>query len=208
MPVPDVTPRDAWGALPPNHDAPQETGYYSPLNPSGWRIYEDELHTVYTTVVIHHSVLYTLNDAVTLLDIQRLHRNDRGWADVAYHYFVGRNGQLYQGREMSVRGVHVGGYNTGSLGVCLLGNFEEESPSPPQLNSLQRLLAYVVQRLQLTHLAIHRDFNPETLCPGQNLITIADAIAQQAGLLRGTEGYVPPSTGAGSCSCCGDDCTT
>ncbi len=200
-PAPDVVPREAWGALPPDQTAPNESGYYSPTNPGGWRIYQDDLHSVYTTVIVHHSVIYTLNDRLTLLDIQRLHRDERGWADVAYHYFIGKDGTLYAGRDVSVRGVHVAGYNTGCLGVCLLGNFETETPAPVQLDALQTLVNYSAERLQLTHLATHQDFNPQTLCPGQHLASQADVIAQNAGLVRGTDGYTPPTAHSGGCLC-------
>jgi hypothetical protein len=207
-PAPDVVPRDEWGALPPNLDAPNEPGYYSEDNPGGWRIYEDELHAVYTTVILHHSVLYTVNDHLTVLDIQRLHRTDRGWADVAYHYFVGRTGTIFAGRDVSVRGVHVAQYNSGCLGVCLLGNFEKETPDPQQLDALQMLVNYSADRLQLTHLATHQDFNQGTLCPGQHLTARADIIANRAGLARGTGGYEPPSTAQRGCLCGDDTCAT
>lgn len=204
--APDIVPREAWGALPPDLTAPNESGYYSADNPGGWRIYEADLHTVYQTVIVHHSVIYTLNDDLTLLDIQRLHRTERGWADVAYHYFIGKRGTIYAGRDASVRGVHVAGYNSGCLGVCLLGNFETETPAPAQMDALQTLVNYSADRLQLTHLATHRDFNPQTRCPGEHLNSQADVIAQKADLLRGTGGYVPPT--AGGCLCCEDACST
>jgi hypothetical protein len=44
----------------------------------------------------------------------------------------------------------------------------------------------------LTHLAGHDEFNPESVCPGQNMLPHPDALAQNAGLQRGTGGYVAP----------------
>jgi len=195
LPTPQIISREQWGALPPNHDARNESGFYDPTeNPEGWRVYDTALSAAYQTVVIHHSVVYSMDDAQTLLEIQDLHRDDRGWADVAYHFFVGKNGAIYRGRDWSVRGTHVGGYNTGSLGVCLLGNFMEEDPTPVQIERAQQLINWLAQQLQLTHLAGHRDFNDETLCPGDNLSRLLDTFADAAGLARGIDGYVPPDT--------------
>lgn len=192
--LPQFISREQWGALPPNHNAVNETGYYDvDDNPEGWRIYDTDLRTAYQTVVVHHSVIYEADDEQTMLAIQDLHRNDRQWADVAYHFFVGKNGAIYQGREWFVRGTHVGGYNTGSLGVCLLGNFMEEEPTAIQQERTQVLINWLAQQLQLTHLAGHREFNSETLCPGDNLDQLLNTFASDAGLTRGIEGYIPSS---------------
>jgi hypothetical protein len=189
---PTIVSRAEWGAREVNHSAEEEFGFYTLDNPEGWREYEGDLRTVYQTVVIHHSSLYEDDDVTTVKAIQDLHLEDRGWADIGYHFCIGLEGAVFEGRLMSVRGVHTEFYNTGSLGVCLLGNFEEISPTPPQLDTTQALINWLVLRLQLTHQAGHRDFNPQTLCPGANLYPLLDALASQALLKRGTEGYIAP----------------
>ncbi len=199
--APAMVRREAWGALEPNHDARAERGFYSDANPNGWRVYEGELAEIYRTVVIHHTAFYEGTDLRTLAEAQRLHREDRGWADVAYHYFVGRSGLLYEGRALNVRGSHVGGYNTGSLGVCLLGNFVEQEPTDAQILSTQRLLRWATERLALTHIAAHQAFNPGTECPGTTLLPYIPQFAAVANLQIGTDGYVPPNDGASACAC-------
>jgi hypothetical protein len=198
---PQIVSREAWGALPPNHQAPSELGFYSEANPDGWLIYEGELNASYQTVIIHHSAFYEDSDSSTVEAIQTLHRNDRGWADVAYHFMVGRTGAIYQGRDWTVRGTHVDSYNMGSLGVCLLGNFMHEHPSEAQITSTRRLLLWVAYRLQLTYIATHRDFNASTLCPGDNLFSRLPELAAAANLRIGTDGYIPPEE-ALKCTCC------
>jgi hypothetical protein len=101
---PQIISREEWGALPPNDEAVNEFGYYSEDNPEGWLIYEGELQDAYQTVIVHHSVLYTETDLRTVEAIQTLHRSERGWADVAYHFLIGRTGAIYEGRDWSVRG--------------------------------------------------------------------------------------------------------
>lgn len=188
---PPIVPREDWGALPPNHQAARESGFYSVFNPAGWRVYPGDLRDSYQTVVIHHSVTYEGDDERTLLAIQNLHREDRRWADVAYHYFVGKTGTIYAGRDVSVRGAHVGGYNTGSLGVCLLGNFMTENPSAAQLDATKQLIRWASASLGLTHLAAHRDFNAGTTqCPGDKLAVHLPSLAAEGNLSLGTAGYI------------------
>src|SRR5688572_7400522 len=159
-----------WGGLEPNHDAEFEKGFYSESNIEGWRVYTDPLADVYNTVVIHHSVVYINDDITTMHDVQRLHQQDRRWADIGYHYLIGKEGTVYEGRPIDVRGVHVGGHNMGTLGICLLGNFMETVPTTIQLENTYAMVKWVAEALQLTHLGWHRQFNDNTVCPGDNLV--------------------------------------
>lgn len=200
--------RAQWGALEPNHDAEFENGFFSAENTDGWRVYDGDLRAIYRTVVIHHSVVYAHDDLSSVLDVQTLHREERQWADIGYHYLIGKEGAIYEGRPLEVRGVHVGGYNTGSVGVCLLGNFMEELPTSPQIESTTALVQWLTQRLGLTHLGSHRQFNSETLCPGDNLLPYLDDFATNAGLVIGTDGNptatpaaTPAETSYRGCAC-------
>lgn len=185
---PPIVSRAEWGALSPNHQAYNEFGFY-PERRNGWRAYEGDLRDVYQTVIIHHSVEYDRTDRLTMLKIQQLHRVDRGWADIAYHYLIGKDGDIYAGRDIGVRGTHVGGYNTGSLGVCLLGNFMVQTPTQAQIRSAHRLLKWLAVELALTHIATHKSFNAETVCPGDNLTPYIEEFAQSSNLQIGTDGY-------------------
>lgn len=190
---PTMVSRSGWGAATPDHNAPNESSFYNPTtNPEGWLVYEGDPAATYRTVVIHHSVIYEGADSRrTLAEIERVHREERGWADVAYHYFVARDGQVYEGRDVRARGTHVGGYNTGSVGVCLLGDYTRMTPTEAQINGTKALVGWLAEHLTLTHLAGHRDFNPGTECPGDNLVPYLPSLAEPAGLSLGTDGYVP-----------------
>ncbi|MDQ7025192.1 MAG: peptidoglycan recognition family protein [Anaerolineae bacterium] len=200
-PHPQIVSRAEWGALVPDHEAINEFGFYSEDNPEGWFIYENELQDAYQTAIIHHAAFYEETDLRTVKAIQDLHRIDRGWADVAYHFMVGRTGVIYEGRDWTVRGTHVASYNTGSLGVCLLGNFMNQHPTDAQIASTRRLLIWVAYRLQLSHIAAHRTFNALTQCPGDNLFSRLPEFAAAANLQIGTAGYIPPDE-ALDCTCC------
>jgi hypothetical protein len=188
---PNVIPRAAWNALPPDHTAEEEYGFASAENPTGWYVYEGDLAAIYTTVVIHHS-FPLLRDSGTMRALQEIHRNTRHWADIGYHFGIDGSGKVYEGRDIRVRGANVAGYNTGTIGVVLMGNFEVEAPSQAQLVALQRLLYWLKQTYRLTHLAGHYEFNPTTACPGKNMRPYLSLLAQSLSLERGTGGYVPP----------------
>lgn len=163
--------------------------------------------------MIHHSVINAGDDVATMLEVQNAHRIDRGWADVGYHYLIGGAGGVFQGRDVHVRGTHVRAYNTGSLGLCLLGDFTVDSPTPAQIDSARDLIAWLAVQLAPTHLAAHGDFNSDTLCPGDNLRVWLPELAAAGGLIVGTDGYLPPDDqaalsgsaalpGDALCACC------
>jgi hypothetical protein len=194
VPPPLIT-KPEWGGLPPNHEAENERGFYSPDNMEGWYTYTVPLADAYQTLVLHHSVIYYGNDLATARGIQTLHRGEeRSWADIGYHYLVGRSGGIYEARPLNVRGIHVAGHNTGSVGVCLMGNFVNESLTDEQRASTLLICQWLTLVLpNMTHLAGHNEFNPETLCPGENLIPFLDEAATWLGLQRGVAGYRPPA---------------
>jgi hypothetical protein len=188
---PPIVSRAEWGARDPDHSAANESGFYSLENVEGWREYEGDLREIYRTVVIHHSVLYEGDDLTTMQEIQKEHMELRRWADIGYHFGVGQGGQVFEGRALNVRGTHVEGFNTGSVGVVFLGNFQLIEPTPVQIDTGQHLIDWLALRLELTHLAGHRDFNDFTDCPGNNMLPYLAAFANSAGLMLGTGGYQP-----------------
>ncbi|MBI1277398.1 MAG: hypothetical protein GC179_04655 [Anaerolineaceae bacterium] len=196
-PAPSPTPtltiisRDQWGARPPNHEASNEFGFANTAIDKAWYVYPGDLAEAYSTVAIHHSAI-PLDTNETMSSVQDLHMDTNHWADVGYHYVIDKNGIVYEGRDIHVRGASVAGYNTGTIGVCVMGNFEIDSPLAIQLTVLQQVVNWLSAAYTLTHLAAHGEFNPESLCPGKNMLPYLDTLAQVAGLQRGTGGYVKP----------------
>ncbi len=202
-PRPAIVSRDEWGALPVDLTARNENGLYRKgSNPEGWYIYPADLRQAYQTIIIHHSVVYEANGLATLLEIQRLHREDRGWADIGYHFLIDKDGTLYEGRDLTARGAHTAGFNTGSAGICLLGDFRFAAASQAQLDAALALVRWLIAELEPTHLAGHQQFNPATLCPGRFLSEQLQNLASAAGLAFGIDGYRPAARAADPCSCC------
>jgi hypothetical protein len=187
-----IIPRSQWEAVEPDLNAPAEHGLYdAQTNPEGWMVYSRPLSQVLTTIVVHHSAL-PLTDGP--LQIQQKHMHDKGYADIGYHFVIDDAGQIYEGRKLNVRGAHTGGHNTGTVGIVLLGNFEEAQPTAAQLASLKMLGASLANEYGIKYLAGHRDFQPdETVCPGRNLEVLLPGLAAELGLKFGTAGYVGPA---------------
>lgn len=188
----DIIERDAWGAMEPDLRGSVEGVYHPSHNPGGWFVYDEPLRQVLNTIVVHHSAL-PLSDGP--LEIQRKHMRLKGFADIGYQFVIDEIGQIYEGRSLNVRGAHTGGHNTGTVGIVLLGNFEETEPTASQLNSLKTLSNCLIDAYAITHIAGHRDFQPEaTVCPGENLEKLLPVLTKELGLTFGTSGYVgPPS---------------
>ena len=125
-------------------------------------------------VTLHHTSEYAgmakLTDKETVLSIAKYHRNQRDWADIGYHYLIGRDGLIYEGRPEKLQGAHVSRNNENNLGISVIGDFVHKLPNAMQLNTLKNLLKY---KLNENHLSIqdlfgHRDLKP-TQCPGEML---------------------------------------
>jgi hypothetical protein len=190
---PPIRVRMDWGARALNLEAPEEPGLFDPqTNPLGVLYYASDLRRELNTVVVHHSAFSHAGPA----EIQALHMDRRGYADVAYHFLIDPDGIIYEGRDIHIRGAHVQGYNTGSVGVVLLGNFNEEEPTLAQIESLVDLVDYLRYTYGIRYLAGHKDYpdqSPDgTECPGDNLYPLLPDLARNLGMKYGTGGYVKP----------------
>lgn len=190
---PTILSREEWGASPLDLLAPEEHGLFdAESNPEGVLYYTGDLRSVLNTIVVHHSAISDAGPA----EIQELHMDRRGFADVAYHFLIDSDGNIYEGRKIDIRGAHVQGFNTGSIGVVLLGNFNDEEPTDSQLDSLRALIDYLRYSYEIRYLAGHKDYpdqSPDgTECPGAHLYPLLPKIARELGMRYGIDGYVVP----------------
>ena len=106
--------------------------------------------------VVHHTAGrndYSRPEAAAIVKaIQLYHVQGNGWNDIGYNFLVDRFGIVYEGRyggvDKSVVGAHAQGFNTGSVGVALLGTYGDVAPSRAAQDAVARLLAW---RLDLAH---------------------------------------------------------
>jgi len=106
--------------------------------------------------VVHHTAganTYTRAEAPAVVRaIELYHVKANGWNDIGYNFLVDRFGTVYEGRyggvDRNVVGAHALGFNTGSVGVAVIGTYGDAPPPDAAMDSLARLLAW---RLDLAH---------------------------------------------------------
>ncbi|MCP4365605.1 MAG: N-acetylmuramoyl-L-alanine amidase [Planctomycetes bacterium] len=131
-------------------------------------------------VVIHHSA--TPDGSAEVFD--DFHRHKRGWKNgLGYHFVIG-NGTLSEDGEIEVgrrwtkqlSGAHAGDryFNRKGIGICLVGNFDEdeaEGPTERQLDSLEQMVRHLCERydIPISRVIMHKDVvENHTVCPGKN----------------------------------------
>ncbi len=166
---------------------------------------------------IHHTVTGSSDPARQVRGIQRFHMDSRGWCDVGYHFLIGSDGKVYEGRPLHLLGAHVGGHNTGNIGISFVGCFHTSgcgglgstTPSSAAVRVAGRLAGTLRRlygiRISTSTLKGHRDHSGQsTSCPGNNLhsrLGTIRTIAQNETLSGGGSSTPSPtpSTG-GSCT--------
>ena len=172
--------------------------------------------------VVHHTAGrndYSRAEAAAIVKgIQLYHVKGNGWNDIGYNFLVDRFGTVYEGRfggvDRNVIGAHAQGFNTGSVGVALLGTYGSTAPSSAAQEAIAQLLAW---RLDLAHadptaaltfvsggsnrfpsgvpvllrgVSGHRDTG-FTECPGSQLYSRLNTLAAAAGELGLPKLYEP-----------------
>lgn len=149
-----ILPRAAWGARPPR--------------PGGTP------HTI-TRMTIHHSAVALPDNrgiVARLQQHQRYHQVDKGWIDIAYHYALDRNGNIFALRDTAIAGDTATDYDTvGHFLVLCEGDFDQETVSEAQLNGAALVCAWATRQFGITTstLASHKEVTPVTDCPGTTL---------------------------------------
>jgi flagellar hook assembly protein FlgD len=107
-------------------------------------------------VFVHHTASgndYTRAEAPAIVRaVYAYHTKSLHWSDVGYNFLIDRYGTVYEGRYGGVTKGAIGaqtlGFNTGSSGVSVIGDFTKVTPPGVAVNALERLLAW---KLDLHH---------------------------------------------------------
>ncbi|MFA9446129.1 N-acetylmuramoyl-L-alanine amidase [Egicoccus sp. AB-alg6-2] len=156
-------------------------------------------------VVVHHTAgnnNYTPSQSAGIVrGIQRYHQDSNGWSDIGYNIIMDRFGTIYEGRAggigRGVVGAHAAGYNTGSFGIAVMGNFVSVDAPQAAYESLADMIAWkaaihgfdplgttarTAKGAQVRTITGHRDVG-STSCPGligNRLWWIRTAAAERA----------------------------
>ena len=79
----------------------------------------------FDTIVIHHSG--NLKHFPTIREIQNEHMDQKGKADIGYHFAVDKYGIIYEGRPINIKGAHVDKANTSKIGIVLLADLSSDN---------------------------------------------------------------------------------
>jgi hypothetical protein len=132
--------------------------------------------------IIHHTATTGNldNPAQAIRDIYYYHTMTRGWGDIGYNYVMDQSGKVYEGRAggEGVIGAHAGGANNGSIGISVLGNYEDNPVPEKAINSLGKFIAQKakIHKIDVAGKAVFRGENSfniighsdvgSTDCPG------------------------------------------
>ena len=147
----------------------------------------------------------------------------KGWPDVCYQFFIGRDGDVWEGRAGSLAGPVTADATGGSQGwaqlVCLIGDFTTTAPTTATIDSLVLLLEWIARRdgidvsegatatfvsrgsqrwsagttVTTPTIAAHRDMS-YTLCPGDPVVAMLPG--DQAARRRGAPSVHEPGRAA------------
>ncbi|MBX3324144.1 MAG: N-acetylmuramoyl-L-alanine amidase [Phycisphaeraceae bacterium] len=138
-------------------------------------------------ITVHHDgmppvALNSMAACASRIETIRNGHRSKGWADIGYHYVIDPEGRVWEGRTTTLQGAHVKDQNPGNLGILVLGNFEQQQPTPRALTALdQFLIAQSRQyRIPASRIYTHQELAP-TACPGRNLQRYMDQTRSRGG---------------------------
>ena len=144
------------------------------------------VHVVETNLTFLELDKRSFTDSIILHHIGDTDREVSAATIHQWHLQNGWNGIIERGRPLDAVGAHCWHHNATSIGINLVGNFEQAEPTTVQLDSAMRLIAELSHRYKLKPGAGtvfgHRDFN-STLCPGKNLYAKLSGLCASASRL-------------------------
>jgi hypothetical protein len=150
-------------------------------------------------IIIHHSAGSNsdTNYIQVVRNIYIYHTEIRGWSDIGYNYLIAQDGTIFKGRDPdtleqdNVLGAHFCNKNTGTMGICVLGNYMETGPPKDAFLSLIDLITWKLGKDSLDPLGEYpHPLNPDlnviaghrdgcaTDCPGDSLYMTLTTLRQ------------------------------
>jgi N-acetylmuramoyl-L-alanine amidase len=211
----------------------QRAGMPAIVPRSGWKADESIVRskpavaTALRVAIVHHTAggngYDAAQSAAIVKAIQVYHVKGNGWNDIGYNFLVDRFGKVFEGRgggiDKNVVGAHAEGFNTGSVGVAVLGEYGSLAVAGAARDSLARLLAWRLDEAHVDPLSTlsfvsngnqrfpsglpvflravsgHRDTG-FTDCPGTALYSLLNGLAGNARAIGLPKLFAPLVTGA------------
>jgi len=168
---------------------------------------------------VHHTVSsnnYTADQVPAMIrGIYAYHVQSEGWSDIGYNFLIDRFGRTWEGRyggmDKAVVGAQTLNYNSVSMGVSAIGNFDVAAVPQAMTDAFKRIFAWklsingipaigtvIANGKSFQRISGHRDGFP-TACPGKYLYAKLPEIRVGAAAILNTQPPVivvpqPPST--------------
>lgn len=143
-------------------------------------IYQGSARHPVTEIVVHCSAtvaawLEREGFLTQVAVLRQWHVEDNHWRDIAYHWLIGRKGEVAAGRPETEIGAGVVGHNAGVIHICLIGGFGstehdafEANFTPAQDMRLRALIQAISTRTRITRISGHNEWAAKA-CPGFNV---------------------------------------
>ncbi|MBX9398471.1 N-acetylmuramoyl-L-alanine amidase [Streptomyces sp. TRM72054] len=165
------------------------------------------------TITVHHTATPNADPdpAATVRSIYEFHAITNDWGDIGYHFLIDEAGVIYEGRYSGddgfpafdpdgnlVTAFHTVGFNSGNLGIALLGTLDDQGPTHAAKRSLTRLIKVIARFKGLDPQANTTFVNPvngvtkdvpvisghrdwlQTECPGQTMYDLLTEVRTAA----------------------------
>lgn len=133
-----------------------------------------------TKIVLHHSLTsQSLDFFKTLSSFENTHKerlgkkygqpvSDTNYPNIAYHYVISTDGLSAKTRNLEDVGYHASNIsvNKESIGICLQGNLDYETPTEAQYTTLRGLIKMLRGKHGDLTLHEHKEYAKKT-CPGK-----------------------------------------
>jgi hypothetical protein len=157
------------------YSGPKDTGYSPAKGVDKFGL----LGEIYA-VTFHHSAGPRAINKSRAIELhkayQRQHIN-QNYGDIGYHFSLDDHGRFYKLRPVKWKGAHVGGANTGNVGIMVHGNYNVDVLTKAQRESLRWLfvggfLKLVQEREKdIALVRGHKEWpGNSTACPGTDLM--------------------------------------
>lgn len=146
----------AASGIDPIVDAKNVTGMPKVITRAGWGANENnrckgaDYDSKLVGATVHHTAgsnNYTESQSAGIVrGIYQYHAQTLGWCDIGYNALVDKYGNIFEGRygglDKNVQGAHAGGFNTGTFGISMMGNYTSVAPSEAALNSVGNMIGW------------------------------------------------------------------
>ncbi len=127
-------------------------------------------------IILHHSATED-SGTVSWNAIRRYHTDICGWSDIGYHFGIEHvadpgdpagSYEIIMGRTLNQIGGHTSGHNYDSIGICFVGNFDDQAVPEGQWKAGLKLVRWLCSHYGIVKSAVygHRNFANKT-CPGK-----------------------------------------